>query len=199
MSSSLKYKGSSKVTSKDSHEVDREDHKKEGILAAYQSMMHRYPLPMNAIQSSCIAGLGVCLSQLISHGAVIDTHEVRVMMIINVIYHTPILYTFYNFILTKFEHFGMLITLFVDQCIFSPLFTAGVIALRMYLKEGGSFDMISNEVITVVPNAMLSSWSFWIPIRFLIIKFIPKIFQQVSGSLAALIWNIIFSMILNKK
>ncbi len=93
----------------------------------------------------------------------------------------------------------MIFTLFFDQVIFSPLFTAGLIALRMYLKQGGDFDTIRHEVLTVVPNAMLSSWAFWIPIRFLILKFIPSIFQQLFGSLASLMWNILFSMILNKK
>ncbi len=107
-SSSLKYKGSAKHPPSNNPSTassQDDDRKKDSLLAQYQSLLRRYPLPMNALQSSTIAGIGVSLSQLYSYGSVMDTREVRVMMMINVIYHTPILYAFYTFVLPKLQRF----------------------------------------------------------------------------------------------
>lgn len=211
MSSTLKQKSSSSKATHNSTATDATDtssskqkmtappedddsNKKQGFFAAYQSLMVRYPLPMNALQSALIGGLAVVISQHVTHGKVVDVTEIQVMMLINVIYHTPILMTFYTFL--NALKFNMFITLIIDQLLFSPLFTAGIIGLRMFLR-GGEVSAIPQVIIDIVPNAMKSSWSFWIPIRFLILKFVPIPLQLVAGSLAALVWNVIFSMILN--
>ena len=207
MSSSLKYKGTiyssnSLFNNPEDGEMDKKKQteadsgKKKSYFAHYQSLMVRYPIPMNALQSSIISGLAVIISQIITHGLVTDRVEIRTMMFINIIYHTPILYVFYTWL--NALHLNMVWTLIIDQLLFSPLFTCGVVALRMFLR-GGEIGAIPRTVMEVVPHAMKSSWSFWIPMRFLILTYVPVPFQLLSGSCAALIWHIIFSMILNAK
>jgi hypothetical protein len=165
-------------------------------MVSYQSLLMRYPLIINAIQSCVLAAIGVIVSQLLTAGEVFDELEIHVMMILNVLFLTPVLYVFYTKVLSAVDHFGLLVTLLVDQLLFSPLFTASIMILRLWMRGSDKTSIVS-EVLGLLPNTMLSSWCFWIPARFIILKFVPIPLQMLVGNVFALMWNVIFAMIVN--
>lgn len=170
--------------------------KKSSLFAQYNSLLIRYPFLVNGIQSAILGGIGVIISEIISGHLQIDWLEVRTMMIINLVFNTPILLWFSKQ-LERMNH-GILTKLFIDQLLFSPLFTAGIIGLRLYLV-GEDINDIPNQVMATVPVAMKSSWLFWFPQRYLTLKYVPSSYQLLSGSLCGLVWNVIFTMILSAK
>ena len=124
----------------------------------------------------------------------IGWQEVYVMAIITAFYITPVLLVFYSVL--RNIHKSVIVQLFVDQFIFSPVFTGSIIGLRMFLF-GVDVHTIPIKVITILPSAQLSAWVFWIPQRFITLSYIPIPFQLLFSNLCSFIWNIIFSIILS--
>jgi hypothetical protein len=168
--------------------------KDTSIVATYSRLLKRNPLLVNGTQSATIAALGVLASQVLSGVATFNFTEVVVMMLINFAYNTPILLWFYgNLSKSKANIF---VKLFIDQVVFSPVFTAGLISLRLLLL-GTELKLIPTIVKAVVPTAVASSWFFWLPCRGLIMLYVPVAMQLLVGNLLAFIWNIILATILS--
>jgi hypothetical protein len=171
--------------------------KKNTFFSNYNTLLIRHPLLINGIQAALIAGLGVLISDSINGNfGSFDWLEVRTMMIINLVFNTPILLWFFKQ-LDKIKS-GVLTKLLVDQLIFSPVFNSCIIALRLFLI-GTDMNDIVPQVIAVVPKALLSSWLFWFPQRYLTLTYVPASYQLLCGSVCGLAWNVIFSMILMAK
>jgi hypothetical protein len=88
--------------------------------------------------------------------------------------------------------------LFVDQALFSPFFTAGIVSLRLLLL-GTDLRAIPGIVLDVVPMAMGPSWMFWVPSKAIIFLYVPPMYQLLAGNAFAFVWTIIFAMILAAK
>jgi hypothetical protein len=116
------------------------------------------------------------------------------MAIITVFYITPVLLWFYSIL--RNIHKSVIIQLIIDQFIFSPVFTASIIGLRMYLF-GVDVNTIPGKVLEILPSAQMSAWFFWIPQRFISLSYIPIPLQLLFSNLCSFIWNIIFSIILS--
>ena len=152
---------------------------------------------MNAIQSSMIASTGVVISQIISSSSekfVLNWLEIRVMAMIVAFFNTPILLWFFKFLSTS--KMGIFAQLLLDQFIFSPPFSAGIITLRFIFINGIPLSGILSQLITVLPKAMMTSWMFWIPCRFLMLIYVPAHLQLLVVNMCALVWNVIFALIL---
>ncbi|RYH16503.1 hypothetical protein EON65_29965 [archaeon] len=160
----------------------------------YNQALVRYPFLINAVQSAVIAALGVMVSQQMNGAKHYDWTEVRAMVIINFIFMTPILLAFISY-LNNLQA-SNLTKLAIDQLLFSPPFTAGIIGLRLFLL-GTDLSQVPGIVIKVLPKAMVSSMMFWLPTRFLIMSYVPAQLQLLTGSLGGFVWNVIFSMILS--
>ncbi len=173
---------------------NQKDTKKEGFFAGYNHLLARYPLLINGVQAAVIAGLGVLASQVIVGLKAFDWAEVRAMMLINFAFNTPILLAFANF--NAQMKASALEKLALDQLIFSPVFTVGIISLRLYLL-GTNLGEIPGVVMAILPRAMKSSWMFWLPTRFLIMTYIPLNLQLLASNLGGFVWNIIFAMLIS--
>eukprot|EP00601_Ochromonadales_sp_CCMP2298_P008557 CAMPEP_0173203970 /NCGR_PEP_ID=MMETSP1141-20130122/19826_1 /TAXON_ID=483371 /ORGANISM="non described non described, Strain CCMP2298" /LENGTH=175 /DNA_ID=CAMNT_0014129509 /DNA_START=6 /DNA_END=530 /DNA_ORIENTATION=- len=159
--------------------------KDTSIVANYNALINRYPLLVNGTQSACISALGVLASQVLSGVAEFNFSEVAVMMLINFIYNTPILLWFYGNLSKSKE--SILVKLFIDQVVFSPVFTTGLISLRLLLL-GTEMARIPSIVTAVVPTAVASSWFFWLPCRGLIMLYVPVALHLLAGNLLAFVW-----------
>lgn len=176
---------------------DNDDKKKENsAFVQYKNLLVRYPLLINGIQAAIIAGLSVIVSQFIAGVPVFNFVEVRTMMFINFAYHTPILLQWGGFL--SRSSFNFPTKLFIDQVLFSPCFTAGIIGLRLYLF-GTDVKEIPALLIATVPGAMMSSWLFWVPAKAFILLSVPVMYQFLVNNAFAFVWNIIFSAILRTK
>ncbi len=170
--------------------------KDKSLFATYNTLLIRFPLLINGVQAAILAGLGVVISQLVTGDLEYDWLEIRTMMVISLVFSTPILLWFFKQ-LERMQS-GIIVKLLVDQLLFSPPFTAGIVALRLFLV-GTPLSDIPQLVLTVVPKAMMSSWMFWFPQRFLTLKYVPPAYQLLCGNVCALAWNVIFTMILTAK
>ena len=169
--------------------------KKNSFGAQYNDLLVKYPVVINGIQAALIAAVGVLISQTIAGLKEFDFKEVYIMMFINFTYMTPLLIWF-NSLLMK-SNLKIFPLLFVDQGLFAPVFTSGIIGLRLFLL-GSNPSSIPPTLWAVVPNAMISSWMFWVPVKALIFLYVPPIYQILVGNAFSLVWNVIFAMILSK-
>lgn len=180
--------------------AQQEDRKKETLYSQYQTLLNKYPLITNATQSGLITAVGVLVSQVLSapvgQPTIFDSREVYVMTFINIAWITPVLLWFFGFLNTIKR--GTLDKLLIDQFVFSPPFTASIIALRYILYDGGSVDTVPTMLMNIVPGVQLTAWMFWIPSRFLIINYVPASLALLVNSAASLVWTVIFAMLLNK-
>lgn len=167
--------------------------KKKSILDSYNAVVAKYPFLINALIAAVLGGLGTFISEMIKGASVIDKKEIFIMVLINALFITPVCLWFFG-ILERMKG-GVIPKLLVDQLIFSPIFTASIIALRLFLL-GNRIDEILPVVVEVVPTAMKLSWLFWFPQRYLTLSYVPPQLQLLCGNVCALVWNVIFSMIL---
>ena len=173
-------------------EIDKK--KKSTLLSQYNTLLARYPLLINGVQAAILAGIAVFLSQLIQGLKVFDYKEIQIMMLINFAYHTPVLMWFTG-VLAK-SKMSLIPKIIVDQFIFSPLFVCGIVSIRLLLL-GTAVHTIPNEVISIVPGAMLYSWCYWVPAKSFIFSYIPPMYQYLTMNAFSLVWNVIFAMILS--
>lgn len=178
----------------------KDDDKKNSLYARYNNLLVKYPYFVNATQSGVLTALGVVISQILStpvgEATNYNFREVQIMTLINVVWITPVLLWFFG-ILSKLNR-NNLDKLLIDQLIFSPPFTASIVGLRYLILDGGDVYALPNLLMQVVPGIQLTAWLFWVPTRFLIINYVPPSLAILVNSAAALVWNVIFIMLLNK-
>lgn len=180
----------------------KEEDKVKGGLGAYNSMMAQYPLLMNEVQAGIITSSAVACSNMIAEDD--NIMEVVIMTIVSLTFITPILLSYYGW-LGK-QNFGLITSIIVDQLIFSPVFTTGILMWRGVVSgifASGTLDVVNimalpGDVLPIIPEIMKKSWGYWIPIRLLILKFVPPMYHVVVGSACSFIWQIIMALSLKK-
>ena len=86
---------------------------------------------------------------------------------------------------------------FVDQFVFGPIFTTIIIAYKFILLQH-SLAEVFELCMNIVPNAVMASWYFWIPQRYITFNFIPPSLHMPFGTLCAFFWNVLFSIVTRK-
>lgn len=198
------------------------------IFGTYLSLLQRHPFLVNSIQSASLLyklvyfvditnalppsstvlqALGIIISQAITSNRKpeslildytwINWSEISVMVTLTLVFITPTLLWFYG--LLDRAKLGIVATLIVDQFIFSPIFTAAIIAARFYFLDGTKAEDIWITVAPVLPNAIVSAWFFWIPQRSITLSFFPPELHLPFGTVCSLVWNVIFALILSGK
>ena len=156
------------------------DVKKQSLYDIYINSLVTYPLLVNGTQSSIITGLGVITSQIIIGVKQYDYIEIKIMMVINFIFITPILLIFYKQ-LNKLS-LNNTFKLIIDQFLFSPLLNFCILSLRLYLLGENNIYHIQSKVFKVLPSLMLLSWFYWIPAKLIIFTYIPPMLQLLVFS-----------------
>lgn len=119
------------------------------------------------------------------------------MVTITLVLITPTLIWFYGVL--ERAKLGVLGSVGVDQFLFSPIFTAAIIASRLYYYNSVKLEGIWPQLSSILPSALVSGWCFWIPARFLILSLFPPDFHLPMSSVFSLLWNVVFAMILSGK
>lgn len=178
----------------DAKKQDDKISNKRSLFGKYQQLLVRYPYAANATQGAIITAGGVMSSNYISNGSV-DWMDVLVMAIVSCTLITPALLVFYSF-LGKIQ-VSKLGKLFIDQALFSPLFTACIISYKLVLMSHGkiTLDELLKTLLAVLPNACVASWCFWIPQRYFTLTFVDEHLHVVFGSLCSFFWQMIFTVV----
>ena len=202
---------SSHVERKDNSRV--EESKKNGLLFQYQTLLARYPYPMNACQSAVIASFSNATSQYIQHtqqpkGGVEEDFHLRfdfclAMALTNILVITPTLLMFNKFVIqgNLFRNAPIWQRVCVDQFVMSPILTAAIVASRlgfliMFGSEFHTWGSFVQAVVDKAPTAVTSSILFWVPQRFVAYSYCPPHLLLLFGSVCSYFWNIIFGIIL---
>ena len=162
----------------------------------YSDFVSKYPMIANQIQGALITAAGVLVSQVVSSGGGLkfDWVEVRVMALIVAFFNTPILMWFLKFLSNS--KYSTPVQLLIDQFVFSPPFTFGILFWRYYLLGLTPTLLIPFQVIAILPTTMMYAWCFWIPARYFILVYVPSNQQLLTINICAFIWNVIFPLIL---
>jgi hypothetical protein len=151
-----------------------------------------------------LQAVGVVISQYLSSTATfeykianydwINFLELQVMVTMTLVFITPTLIWFYA-ILGRAK-LSIIASVVVDQFVFSPLFTFAIISFREYFLNHVPTNKIVEIVMPILPSALISGWSFWIPQRFIALAYFPPSLQLPFTTLCSLAWNVVFAMIL---
>lgn len=174
----------------------------KGLFARYNTLMVQNRLLMNELQSALITSSAVACSNVIAGD---DNHlEVIVMTIVTLTFITPTLLSYYGW-LGK-QGYTLVTSIVVDQLLFSPVFTTGIIMWRGVVSSvlsNRALDLVKitalpGDVLPIIPDIMYRSWLYWIPIRLLILKFVPPMYHVLVGSACSFVWQIIMALTLKK-
>jgi hypothetical protein len=183
----------------DSSREDIEKSKKNGFMAQYQTLLARYPYPMNACQSALIASFSNATSQYIqftqqSKGGVDEDFHLRLdfccaMAMTNILVITPTLLMFNKFVIqgSLFRNAPIWQRVCVDQFVMSPILTAAIVASRlgflvMFGSEFHTWGSFVQAVVDKAPTAVTSSILFWVPQRFVAYSYCPPHLLLLFGS-----------------
>ena len=179
--------------------------KESTLLGWYQDAMVEHEFIANLVQGLILTGMAVVAAGVLTKG-IVNWSELYCMLTIQSIFITPV-------ILRWFKYLNQLPSsdiakVILDQFIFSPLFTACIIGLKLYLESCQTIDDISpgwvsfacqpvEEIVStlysILPGVVFYSWGFWIPQRYITLKFIPPHLHVVFANVCSFFWNIIFS------
>jgi hypothetical protein len=133
------------------------------------------------------------LASITSSLSIIDWQSVVWAMTIAEVYMTPMVLVFFTYLghtnLSKFQK------VFVDQFVFAPVYTAGVIALKLSLKYSLWSDIV-HQVVLRLPSAMLYGWLFWVPSKIWLYQSVDVKYHLLISQLLSLFWNTILSCII---
>tara|TARA_A100001035_G_scaffold129149_1_gene101574 strand:- start:430 stop:1017 length:588 start_codon:yes stop_codon:yes gene_type:complete len=182
---------------------EEQEAKESGLMGLYSAWMEANPFLSNQLQAALITAAAVYTSNLIAGSD--NMVEIMVMTTVSLTFITPILLQYYG-ALNKIG-LSLVPMLILDQGVFSPIFTFGILMWRGIVSEvierktidAGllvSASSMPAEIISILPGIMTKSWMFWIPIRLMILKFVPLQYHLVLGSAFSFAWQIILALAL---
>ena len=190
-------------TTRGQKKQQEEDAKKAGLIASYSAWMQANPFVGNQVVAGLICASAVHTSNVIS--GVDNMKEIMVMVTVSLTFITPILLPYYGWLGQR--GLSLVPMLILDQGLFSPAFTFCILIWRGIVNdliERKTVDAnllataasLPAEVMAILPGIMTKSWMFWVPIRLLILKFVPVHFHLVLGSVFSFVWQIILALAL---
>nr|ACO12458.1 Mpv17 [Lepeophtheirus salmonis] len=159
----------------------------------YHQILNKYPLRTQMVQTGLIMGLGDLVSQRVIHEkSDIDPISVIRFSGIGTFFVGPSVRLWYLFMervigsavnkKTTFIKVGM------DQLLFAPTFTAGIMIVINPL-QAKSFDEIKKELRSKYTDVMLNGWKIWPMAQVVNFYFIPFLYRPLFVNIVALFWN----------
>eukprot|EP00636_Phaeomonas_parva_P009543 CAMPEP_0118852524 /NCGR_PEP_ID=MMETSP1163-20130328/1493_1 /TAXON_ID=124430 /ORGANISM="Phaeomonas parva, Strain CCMP2877" /LENGTH=215 /DNA_ID=CAMNT_0006784959 /DNA_START=66 /DNA_END=713 /DNA_ORIENTATION=+ len=193
------------------------DGKKQTLWARYQSLLVRYPLRMNMLQSAFISALGNLTKQLAIDGAPLDEvdwYGVRKSYFMAMFFVAPVV-SFWFSLLGSFK-VGFLPSVILDQTVFSPtfniyfflMFTAISGGIEAdYGADGDDYSVGFTLKTAMFPSlynydpvwsTMVKSWSMWLPAAVVRESVVPPHLRPIFNNCVNFFWQIILALALSK-
>ncbi|CAM9612999.1 unnamed protein product [Chrysoparadoxa australica] len=184
-------------------------------LSQYEALLHQHPIATKAVTSGIIAGSGDLTCQLIIGDAWSQEPEDAIQKIAHILNHPPphpdwlrlAKFTLVGSVLvgpTLHHWYGFLVRrlpgrnpqqivrrLFLDQLVFSPVFTGAFFSSIMLLD--GSPGKIKQKLEQDYWPTLVSNWALWIPAQLVNFRYIPLHFQVLFSNGTGFFWNIYLS------
>jgi len=186
--------------------VEEKD-KKESLSTSwsYTSLLGRYPLVVLTLQTAVVQVASRLTVGLIDGSTRLSLIDLLVTLMVGCVYINPMLMIFFGFIQT--DRLSPLFKVLLDQVIFSPCFTFGLILfgdlLRCILEGGCKVESILTKI---APKVMQSTagvipiaWLFWVPQRAFSQRFVPPIYQLPFNQFSSFWWTVLFQWMMRKR
>ena len=170
----------------------------------YTSLLARYPLVVLTLQTAVVQ-IASRLTVGLIDGSTLSLLETVVTLMVGCVYINPMLMIFFGFIQT--DRLSPFSKVLIDQLVFSPMFTFGLIlfgdVLRCILEGGCKVESILTKIAPKVIQSTVSvipiAWLFWIPQRAFSQKFVPPLYQLPFNQFSSFWWTVIFQWMMRKR
>jgi hypothetical protein len=168
------------------------------LFGWYAKKLDSHPLLTKGITSGIISGTGDVICQFLSNpdgGGGLDFLRTGRFFLMGAFWVAPVTHLWYGALSTRLLPGKRTVwkvgqRLAVDQFAFSPIFLPSFMGI-LWTLEGRT--NIPNQLVEVLPELLVASWSLWIPAMSINFGFVPLKYQVLFGNVAALMWTVYLS------
>ncbi|KAI3868027.1 hypothetical protein MKX03_035243 [Papaver bracteatum] len=165
------------------------------LITWYLKLLEMYPLLTKSVTSALLNLIGDLACQiLIDKVPTVDVQRTFIFTFLGFTLVGPALHFWYLYLsklVTAPGATGAVLSLVLDQFIFSPIFL-GVFLSTLVTLEGKPSQVVP-KLQQEWFSAVIVNWQLWIPFQFLNFRFVPQNFQVLAANVVALAWNVILS------
>ncbi|KAI3984264.1 hypothetical protein MKX01_011218 [Papaver californicum] len=165
------------------------------FISWYLKLLEIYPLLTKSVTSALLNLIGDLACQiLIDKVPTVDLKRTFIFTLLGFSLVGPALHFWYLYLsklVTSPGATGAVLSLVLDQFIFSPIFL-GVFLSTLVTLEGKPSQVVP-KLQQEWFSAVIANWQLWIPFQFLNFRFVPQNFQVLAANVVALAWNVILS------
>jgi len=190
----------------------------ESLWARYNKANQEHPWATKMTTSAVLASVGDVIAQCLEGASSLAIKRLLSLAIVNVLYIVPLLSVLYAFnekVCTKFvgsergtwKSTGTMLTF--DQCFIAPIaifgffwaygFVTSLFGVLGAPSLGALFSTTVAEIKTKYISTLVANWKVWVLPQILNFGVVPPAFRVSFANCVALLWNIILSIIANKK
>lgn len=169
--------------------------------AIYTWLLQEYPVATMTIQTVIINCTSKFAANYLKKDPVPSITDLIIVALIAAFYINPLLMSFFGFLQKQTsEQMSATYKLVLDQLIFSPAFTFGIISMSMVLTAVLNDQKIAHYTICInagraVINVVPLAWAFWLLQRLFSKSFIPDIYSLTFNSICSFFWTCIFQYV----
>eukprot|EP00270_Netrium_digitus_P008589 TRINITY_DN257_c0_g1_i1.p1 TRINITY_DN257_c0_g1~~TRINITY_DN257_c0_g1_i1.p1 ORF type:complete len:305 (-),score=55.29 TRINITY_DN257_c0_g1_i1:277-1191(-) len=165
------------------------------LVAWYMTFLERHPLATKALTAGLLNLLADLFCQVVVERVhLLDGRRLLSFAAIGCLIVGPVLHYWYGILssIIRVEgRAGVVLRLFVDQFIFSPLSVVTFIGLLLVM-EGRPHDVIPKLQRDLLPT-VVNMWKLWVPFQLLNFSVVPQNLQVGAANLIGLIWTVFMS------
>ncbi|MCL7049702.1 hypothetical protein MKW94_001275 [Papaver nudicaule] len=165
------------------------------LISWYLKLLEMYPLLTKSVTSALLNLIGDLACQiLIDKVPTADVKRTFIFTFLGFALVGPALHFWYLYLsklVTASGATGAVLSLVLDQFVFSPIFL-GVFLSTLVTLEGKPSQVVP-KLRQEWFSAVIANWQLWIPFQFLNFRFVPQNFQVLAANVVALAWNVILS------
>ncbi|XP_049951390.1 protein Mpv17-like isoform X2 [Schistocerca serialis cubense] len=164
------------------------------MYKSYQNLLRRYPVGVQAVQTSVFTGVGDVIAQLFVEKKEMKDFDVMRLLrfgAIGGIYIGPVLRTWFGFLDSRFKGRSAIIVVkkvALDQLCFVPLFL-GVLVSIIGFGNGKSVDQVKEKLEADYPDIMMTNYKIWPLVQTLNFSVVPVHYQVPLVQVVAVGWN----------
>lgn len=167
-------------------------------LNKYQSLVKKYPVSTQGIQSGFLMGVGDFIAQICVEKKKVD--EINMKRLCNysalgLIYVGPVLRIWYGKLDRMIPASGQKLQykkVLVDQGLFAPVFIASILSL-MTAMNGGSKEEVIEKLKQDYPDILTTNYKIWPAVMIVNFSLVPVNYQVPVTQCVAVMWNIYFA------
>lgn len=164
------------------------------MYKSYQNLLRRYPIGVQAVQTSVFTGVGDVIAQLVVEKREMKDFDVPRLLrfgAIGGIFIGPVLRTWFGFLDSNFKGRSAIIVVkkvALDQLCFVPIFLGSLVSI-IGLANGKSVDQVKEKLQADYKDIMITNYKIWPLVQTLNFSVVPVNYQVPLVQTVAIGWN----------